>query len=81
MDELRSAIVEKYEKELVHMRIQLKYTQANLISEIRKHALVVRRDYNESDLTLELRVLPGRATKVKSILREASTAGGIPAAI
>jgi len=63
------------------MRIQLKYTQANLISEIRKHALVVRRDYNESDLTLEWRVLPGRATKVKSILREASAAGGIPAAI
>ncbi len=69
--DLGSAIVETYEKNLVHMRIDLKYPQSNLIFEIRKYALIVREEYHEADLTLELRVLPGREQKVKSILREA----------
>jgi hypothetical protein len=53
------------------MRIELKYPQTSLLFEIRKHALVVRQDYREENLTLELRVLPGREQKIKSLLREA----------
>jgi len=75
MKELGAAIVEKYEKGLVRMRIELKYPQTSFLFEIRKHALIVREDYREADLTLELRVLPGREQKIKSILKEAMSLG------
>jgi GTP-binding protein HflX len=73
MKELGLAIVRQYEKKLTYMQIELKYPQTNLLGEIRKYALIVNEVYKESELTLELRVFPGREKKVKTILREASS--------
>jgi GTP-binding protein HflX len=78
MKELGSAIVKQYEKHLTHMQIELKYPQTKLVSEIRKYALIVNEVYKESDLTLELRVFPGREKKIKTIIKEALTSGATP---
>ena len=75
MKELGSAIVKQYEKNLIHMQIELKYPQTSLIGEIRKYALIINEDYKETNLTLELRVFPGREKKIKTMLREASNNG------
>ncbi len=76
IDELREEIIKCYEKKLAPYRLDLEYSQAGLIQEIRKHALVVKEDYKDKNITLSLRVLPDQKNKLKALLsREARLVG------
>lgn len=66
--EFRQALVHCYENRLTLLKIKLDYSQADLIPEITKHALVIHSNYNETDIVLELRVPPHLLPKLKTIL-------------
>ncbi len=68
MDDLRKAIVKKYEANLLPYRIELKYPQNNLIQKIRKLALITREDYQKTSVTLDLRVWPQNKSKLMEVL-------------
>ncbi|MBI4389190.1 MAG: GTPase HflX [Nitrospinae bacterium] len=68
IEELRQAIVRHYEKRLSSMRVSLDYSQSHLVPAIRKHAMVVRADYGEECIALELKYEPGEKTRLERIL-------------
>lgn len=68
MGALRKAIVENYEKNMIPYKVKLNYNQSGLIPEIRKHALVVKENYEDNFLTLDLRVWPSHTAKLSQIL-------------
>jgi len=72
LDELRKKIVSHYENKMLPYRLELKHSQAGLISKIRKCALIVKEDYTEDKICLSLRLPPGSKTKINAIL-ETST--------
>ena len=68
MDDLRTAIVREYEANLLPYRVELKYPQNNLIQKIRKHALIIKEDYQKTSVTLDLRVWPQNKSKLMEVL-------------
>ncbi len=68
MDDLRKAIVMEYEANLLPYRVELKYPQNNLIQNIRKHALIIKEDYQKTSVTLDLRVWPQNKSKLMEVL-------------
>ncbi len=68
LDNLRQAVVRKYEANLLPYRVELKYPQNDMIQKIRKHALIVREDYHNNSVTLDLRVWPHNKTKLLKML-------------
>lgn len=68
MGALRKAIVENYEKNMIPYKVKLNYNQSGLIPEIRKLALVVKENYEDNFLTLDLRVWPSHTAKLSQIL-------------
>jgi GTP-binding protein HflX len=70
MDDLREAIVEKYEANLLPYRVELKYPQNNLIQNIRKYALIIKEDYQKTSVTLDLRVWPQNKSKLMDVLND-----------
>jgi GTP-binding protein HflX len=69
IEELREKIVYYYEKNLAPYRLELEHSQANLIQAIRKHALVLKEDYNPTGITLSLRLAQRAKAKLESILK------------
>lgn len=65
---LRQAIIQNYEKRLASLRVKLDYSQSRLIAQIRKHALIVKSHYDETEITLDLRFEPGERTRLERIL-------------
>ncbi|MBT3366681.1 MAG: GTPase HflX [Nitrospina sp.] len=70
MESLREKIVYHYEKKLSPCRLELEHSQAILIQEIRKFALVLKEDYNSNGIVLSLRLSPEAKAKLKSILKQ-----------
>ena len=70
MDLLREEIIRCYEKKLGAYRLDLDLSQAELVPEIRKLAIVHKEDYSNSGITLHLRLPPGGKNKVESLLKE-----------
>jgi len=68
MDDLRKAIVKQYEANLLPYRVELPYPQNNLIQKIRKHALIIKEDYHQTSVTLDLRVWPQHKSKLLAVL-------------
>jgi GTP-binding protein HflX len=68
LDDLRQAIVREYEANLLPYRVELKYPQNNLIQNIRKHALIIKEDYQKTSVTLDLRVWPQNKSKLLEVL-------------
>lgn len=68
MDDLRKAIVKEYEANLLPYRVELKYPQNSLIQNIRKHALIIKEDYQKTSVTLDLRVWPQNKSKLMEVL-------------
>jgi len=76
MERLQEAIVRYYENRLIAYTLDLEYSQANLIGEIRRQAIIVREDYNETGIHLSLRLPPGGKARLDKLLqRETSTVG------
>ena len=68
IDMLRQKIVAKYEKKMAPYQLELEHSQAGLISQIRKFALIVNEDYKEDRICLSLRLPPGGKAKINNIL-------------
>ncbi len=69
IDILRQKIIIQYEKRLSPYLLELEHSQASIISQIRKFALIVKEDYKEEHICLSLRLPPGGKSKLKSILK------------
>ena len=68
IDTLRQKIVTKYEKKMSPYQLELEHSQAGLISQIRKFALIVKEDYTEDRICLSLRLPAGGKAKINNIL-------------
>ena len=68
IDVLRQKIIIQYEKRLSPYLMELEHSQAGIISQIRKFALIVKEDYKEDRIYLSLRLPPGGKAKLKNIL-------------
>jgi GTP-binding protein HflX len=69
IDSLRQQMVFHYEKNLAPYRLELEHSQAMLIQEIRKHALILKEDYTPNGIALNLRLSPEAKAKLESILK------------
>ncbi len=77
IDSLRQQIIHHYEKKLAPYRLELDHSQAILVQEIRKFALVLKEDYNTNGIVLNLRLSLRAKAKLESILkRSLKTAPG-----
>ncbi len=77
VESLRQKIIYHYEKKLVPYRLELDHSQAILVQEIRKFALVLKEDYNPNGIVLNLRLSLGAKAKLEFILkRSLKTAAG-----
>ncbi len=77
VESLRQKIIYHYEKKLVPYRLELDHSQAILVQEIRKFALVLKEDYNPDGIVLNLRLSLGAKAKLEFILkRSLKTAAG-----
>ncbi len=65
---LRQKIIIQYETRLSPHLMELEHSQAGIISQIRKFALIVKEDYKEDRICLSLRLPPGGKAKLKNIL-------------
>ena len=70
MESLRQKIVYHYEKKLAPYRLELAHSQAILIQEIRKFALVLKEDYDPNGIVLSLRLSPKAKAKLEAILKQ-----------
>ena len=68
IDVLKQKIIIQYEKRLSPYLMELEHSQAGIISQIRKFALIVKEDYKEDRICLSLRLPPGGKAKLKNIL-------------
>ncbi len=69
LDALCLKIIYHYEKKLAPYRLELQHSQAMLIHEIKKFALVLNEDYTATGITLSLRLSSGSKAKLESILQ------------
>ena len=74
LDVLRNSIISSYEKNLVSHQIIIKYNQANLISQIRKYAVIVKSDYEDTFISLDLRLPPGGKEQIEKLLKHTNPA-------
>ena len=72
LDVLRDAIISCYKNKLPSFRVNIGYEHARLISQLRKHVIIVNTDYEESFIRLHLRLPPGGKEKVHEILKQAN---------
>ena len=70
IDKLRQQIVNRYEKNLSPHQLSIQHSQAGLISQIRKFALIVNEAYEEDHICLSLRLPPGGKTKLENLFSE-----------
>jgi len=74
LDVLRNAIISNYESKLSSHQITIKYEQAKLIPQIRKYAVIVKSDYEETFISLDLRLPPGGKEQVEKLLKNTNQA-------
>ncbi|MEO2043941.1 MAG: GTPase HflX, partial [Nitrospinaceae bacterium] len=74
LDLLRKAIISSYESKLSPHQITLKYEQAKLIPQIRKYAVIVRSDYEDTFINLDLRLPPGGKEQIEKLLKDTNQA-------
>ena len=69
IESLRKQIIYHYEKKLAPYRLELDHSQAILVQEIRKVALIIKEDYNPDGIVLSLRLSLEAKAKLESILK------------
>jgi len=70
IDLLQNAIIRCYENKLDSYKIVINYKQAKLIQQIRKCAVIVQTDYEDTLIRLNLRLPPGSKAKVQKLLKD-----------
>jgi GTPase len=74
LDLLRKAIISSYESKLSPHQITLKYEQAKLIPQIRKYGVIVKSDYEDIFISLDLRLPPGGKEQIEKLLKDTNQA-------
>jgi len=75
IDRLQKEIVRRYENRLTPYTLELDYSQASRIADIRKQAILVKEDYQEDRIVLSLKLPPeGKARLAKLLLQKKSRA-------
>jgi len=74
LDVLRKAIISSYESKLFSHQITIKYEQAKLIQRIRKYAVIVKSDYEDTFISLDLRLPPGGKEQIEKFLKDTNQA-------
>ena len=74
LDLLRKAIISNYESKLSPHQITLKYEQAKLIPQIRKYAVIVKSDYEDIFISLDLRLPPGGKEQIEKLFKNTNQA-------
>jgi len=74
LDLLRKAIISNYESKLSPHQITLKYEQTKLIPQIRKYAVIVKSDYEDIFISLDLRLPPGGKEQIERLLNDTNQA-------
>ena len=74
LDVLRNAIISSYENKLISHQITINYNQADLITQMRKHAVIVKSDYEATSISLDLRLPPGGKEKIEKLLKDTNRA-------
>jgi len=74
LDLLRKAIISNYESKLSPHQITLKYEQAKLIPQIRKYAVIVKSDYEDTFISLDLRLPPGGKEQIEKLFKNTNQA-------
>jgi GTPase len=74
IEQLQQAIIRCYENRLLPYTLDLDYSQTDLISEIRKQAIVVKEEYEEDRIVLGLRLPPEGKARLKKLLHPKSSA-------
>jgi len=74
LDVLRNTIISSYESKLSSHQITIKYEQAKLIPQIRKYAVIVKSDYEDTFISLDLRLPPGGKEQVEKLLKNTNQA-------
>ena len=77
LDILRNAVVNCYENKLASCRININYEHAKLIPQIRKHVVIVKTDYEDTFIRLDLRLPPGGKEKIREILKHTNQTDSI----
>jgi len=74
MDRLQKEIIRRYENRLTPYILELDYSDAHRISDIRKQAIIVKEDYRDDRIILSLRLPPeGKARLKKLLLQQKSS--------
>jgi GTP-binding protein HflX len=68
IDRLQKEIIRCYESRLTPYILELEYSEANKISEIRKQAIIVKEDYQDDRIVLSLRLPPEGKARLKELL-------------
>lgn len=68
IDRLQKEIIRCYESRLTPYILELEYSEANKISEIRKQAIIVKEDYKDDRIVLSLRLPPEGKARLKELL-------------
>jgi len=74
LDLLRKAIISNYENKLSPHQITLKYEQTKLIQQIRKYAVIVKSDYEDTFISLDLRLPPGGKEQIEKLFKNTNQA-------
>ena len=74
LDLLRKAIISNYESKLSPHQITLKYEQTKLIQQIRKYAVIVKSDYEDTFISLDLRLPPGGKEQIEKLFKNTNQA-------
>lgn len=70
LDVLRKAIISSYESKLASYKITIQYEQSKFIPQIRKYAVIVQTDYEDTFIRLDLRLPPGGKEKIEILLKD-----------
>jgi GTP-binding protein HflX len=74
LDVLRNAIISNYESKLTPHKITIKYEQTKLIQQIRKYAVIVKSDYEDTFISLDLRLPPGGKEQIEKLFKNTNQA-------
>jgi len=72
LDILRKKIINCYENKLIFCQVTINYEYAKLIPQIRKHAIIVQTEYEDTFIRLDLRLPSGVKEKIQELLKHAN---------
>lgn len=77
IENLQQEIIRCYENRLTPYILELDYSQTDLISAIRKQAIIIKEDYEEDRIVLSLRLPPEGKARLNKLLKQKSSTAAL----